>query len=195
MLTDKEKTGILTKLGYLKLKDMGCLEISTEVNIHTWLLPTSAIRQNTRHHFIDVLGIELEYLPPSKQKINENGYKVKTQRILRGIEIKVSKSDFKNGFIQLGCHYNYLLTPKGLINPLKTPKEIGLIEGDVTLEKLSTIKKTQTHWLGLLKLIRKPTRKEVPERIIDLCESQISRTLTNQTTRWILEGLYKQENT
>jgi hypothetical protein len=48
--------------------------------------------------------------------------------VLRGIEVKVSKSDFKNGFICTSANYNYVLVPTKLVSPSIMPKGVGLIE-------------------------------------------------------------------
>ena len=50
------------------------------------------------------------------------------QNILRGIEVKVSRADFRNGFFCTGCNYNYLLTPMRLVSPSILPTGVGLIE-------------------------------------------------------------------
>jgi hypothetical protein len=50
------------------------------------------------------------------------------QNILKGIEVKISRSDFKNGFICSGCNYHYLLTPIRLVAPYEVPEGVGLIE-------------------------------------------------------------------
>jgi hypothetical protein len=71
MTSDKKKTNMLTKLGYLFLKNMGCYEISTEVKIPWTLIPNisgwEVYKKNRRHTFIDLVGLQFEYLPVSKQ--------------------------------------------------------------------------------------------------------------------------------
>ncbi len=53
----------------------------------------------------------------------------KQQYQLRGIECKVSYSDYKNGYCILP-EYTYLLAPKGVIPVKELPKKIGLLEFD-----------------------------------------------------------------
>lgn len=49
--------------------------------------------------------------------------------IIRNIEVKVSKSDFQSGYSVMG-DYNYVMTPKGLLDIDDLPGPIGLIEVD-----------------------------------------------------------------
>ncbi len=48
--------------------------------------------------------------------------------VLRGVEVKVSRGDYLNGFTCTGCNYNYLLTPMRLLSPIEVPGGVGLIE-------------------------------------------------------------------
>ncbi len=73
---------------------------------------------------IDVVGVGLKYFQWNQHKIQDeliDDFKLtKPEKyeigynILRGIEVKVSKSDFKNGFICTGTNYNYVLAPMRL---------------------------------------------------------------------------------
>ena len=64
------------------------------------------------HTVIDTLGIEF-------------GQKTK----LKGVEVKVSRQDFKNGFCMYP-EYTYLMTPKDMLDKDEVPKYIGLVEVD-----------------------------------------------------------------
>ena len=207
MIPDREKTILLTKLGYLQLKNMGCFEVSTEVNVPTYykfpptIFEKDPVIVNQRHHIIDLIGIEYEYLPPSKQckeKVWSNIFKEMIEQkiikkpILRGIEVKVSRSDFKNGFIHVGCHYNYLMVPKGLIQPKEVHKYVGIIEVD--LDNCG-VRKFGGFYSGYeligVKITRNPKRQPVSDLAIERCRTQISTTLTNQTKRWLVQTLSK----
>ncbi len=202
-MSDREKTALITKLGYLYLYNMGCHEISTEVKVPWFLIPnvsgSDVYVKNRRHTKIDIIGIEDEYLPPSKQYVEKVwseildrmiDKKVIKKPILRGIEIKVSKSDFKNGFIHMGCHYNYLMVPKGLVSPKEVDKSVGLIEVDL---KTCGIKKHTSPFYGCslvgVELIRNPKRQVVAEKACEHVFEQIPRSLTNQVKRWLMEDL------
>jgi len=204
MKTDREKTILLTKLGYLQLKNMGCFEVSTEVNVPTYykfpptIFEKDPVIVNHRHHIIDLIGIEYEYLPISKQYKKELWSDVLQKKIikkiikkpiLRGIEIKVSKSDFKSGFIHVGCHYNYLMVPKGLIQPKEVHKYIGIIEVD--LDNYCVKKFDFGYELIGVKIIRNPKRQPVSNLAIERCRDQISTSLTNQTKRWLIQDLLR----
>ena len=191
-------------MGYLQLKNMGCFEVSTEVNVPTYYKSLSVFEEdpvivNHRHHIIDLIGVEYEYLPISKQykeefwsdilekKITK---KIIKKPILRGIEIKVSRSDFKNGFIHVGCHYNYLMVPKGLVQRKEVHKYVGIIEVD--LDNCG-VKKFSGFYSGYeligVKIIRKPKRQPVSDLAIGHCRAQIATSLTNQTKRWLIQDL------
>ncbi|NIN53507.1 MAG: hypothetical protein GTO23_10200 [Nitrososphaeria archaeon] len=90
------------------------------------------------HTVIDVCGVGLKYFPHSKRHLRQGDFHdfdlANPQKyeyghnILRGIEIKVSRSDFRNGFICSGCNYHYVLTPMRMLAPYEVPKGVGLIE-------------------------------------------------------------------
>jgi hypothetical protein len=48
---------------------------------------------------------------------------------IRGIEVKVSYSDFRNGFCIMP-EYTYVLAPKGIVPVNELPKKVGLLEFD-----------------------------------------------------------------
>jgi len=83
---------------------------------------------------IDVLGIGSKdilapdekwthIIPNSKKKVGE-------ETVIRGIEVKVSRSDFKNGYVQTGLDYHYLLCPELLVKKSEIPKHFGLLYWD-----------------------------------------------------------------
>jgi len=79
------------------------------------------------HHIVDVCGIGERFYNFNDSSLGRGEYEV-TRNILRGIEVKVSRSDFRNGFICTACNYNYLLTPMRLVAPWEVPKGVGLVE-------------------------------------------------------------------
>jgi len=187
-MTDRETTILLTKLGFLYLKKMGCYNISTEIPI---LIRDHYQHENDRHYHIDVLGISKKYIPYKEQK-DEN---VKWFNVLRGIEIKVSKSDFKNGFIHGGCHYNYLMILKGLIEPSQVHTDVGIIEVDletvaVKKPKFTTMQ-NQGFYLSGIQITRKPKPKKAEDWLVERILNSISDTLTNQAKRWLVDELTK----
>ena len=195
-MKDSEKTRLLTKIGYLFLGNMGCFEIGTEIKIlHRWL--TDPVNELDKHHTIDLIGVAYKYLPPSKQykekvqgNYGEYERTVNKKPITRGIEIKVSRSDFKNGFIHTGCNYNYLMYPQGLIKPSEIIKSVGLIEVD--LEKFNLTKGRRPFYgysLEGLKIVRKPKRTEISEKQLNRMWGQIGNALTLQVKIWLRDEL------
>jgi len=217
-LTDREKTNILTKIGYLWLKNKGCYAICTEMTVRTWFNRPwrdnyktdeehkAALKaweeetggQHNNHYIIDLLGIQTEYQKPTYDT-TQNGitnYQVNKQDILRGIEIKVSRKDFKNGFIHSGCNYNYLLIPKGLVEPEEVNKNVGILEVDLQQPTIKTTKwfSHTTYELPCLTIIRKPKRHEkIDENAVNNAKVTMIENLTNQTKLWLIQELSKNE--
>lgn len=172
----------MTKIGFLFLERMGCFNVSTEVSILSTLKKN---HKTDKHHIIDVLGLQWQYFPPTYPHKGVN-----KKLILRGIEVKVSKNDYNNGFIQSGCHYHYLIIPKGLIEENKVPFGVGVIEVDLQNFKVKVYKnRINSYSLIGVQIIQKPKRNIVDDVTIKYCKSQISETLTNQTKRWLVEEL------
>ena len=207
-MSDREATLLLTKIGFLYLKKMGCHTISTEIHIP---IRDHYLTGKDSHYAIDLLGISKKYIPYKQQKEHKklvygdkevDGGVIKFHNVLRGIEVKVSRGDFNNGFIHGGCHYNYLLVPKGLIKPSEVHSDIGIIEVDfeqlaVIHPKYVTMQNQGFHLSGI-QIGRKPKRKQIDGWVVDRCFSQIGETLTNQAKRWLVETfnsqLKKEEN-
>jgi len=197
-MKDSEKTALLTKIGYLQLKSMGCHTISTEVHIPLLL---TVLRdwenKQDKHYNVDLMGIGWKYLPPSKQYkikvqgINDQWYdrNIVKEPILRSIEIKVSRSDFKNGFVHCSAHYNYIMTPKGLINLKEVYSDIGVIEVDLDNFQFRKRRRSYPHEFEGLEIVRNPVFKNIPNIVVEDISSQIGVTLTNQVNRWLMEEL------
>jgi len=191
-MKDREKTNLLTKIGYMFLGNQNCFEISTEVKVYYWGLRNYDIEPD-KHYIIDLVGVGWKYLPPSKQyTITETtipGFEyertINKEPITRGIEIKVSKSDFKNGFIHCGCHYNYLLVPQGLIEKKDVFVDVGIIEVDLENFQYEKIRRPYPDKLHGLKVTRNPKHRNIPPRAIEYVQSQIPHSLTNQALRWV----------
>ena len=84
----------------LFLKNHLCDEIAPEVKIYP---ARTLFNKNPmdRHHSIDVCGVGVKY----RHSQNPHEPMIK-EPIIRGIEIKISRGDFRNGFIHSGCNYN-----------------------------------------------------------------------------------------
>lgn len=126
----------LKQVGKLWLFNQMCHMVDTEVKLNQLGLHRYFELDNKK--VIDVVGVGLKYFPWRKRKIKDEEYDdfelPKPDQydigynVLRGIEVKVSKSDFKNGFICTSSNYNYVLAPTKLVSPSIMPKGVGLIE-------------------------------------------------------------------
>lgn len=76
----------------------------------------------------------------------------KKQEYTYGIEAKVSRADFNNGYCTR-CNYNYVICPNGLIDKKELPDYVGLIYGDV--ENIEFITNAREHRLQGVTLIKK----------------------------------------
>jgi hypothetical protein len=172
---DRDKTELLTKIGFLYLKQMGCYAIGTEIHL---LHRQYDLENRLDHHFIiDLLGIEYEYLPNPPHDI------------LRGVEVKVSRSDYKKGFIHHGCTFNYILAPKGLIQISELEKTVGLIEVDPNFKIISCSSPIHSYALSGVFVTKNARREEINQDNIMRCKGQIAESLTNQVKRWLISEL------
>ena len=126
----------LKQVGKLWLYNQMCHMVDTEVKLNQLGLHRYLELDNKK--VIDVVGVGLKYFPWGKRKIqdaeyddfklsNPDQYEI-GYNVLRGIEVKVSRGDFKNGFVCTSANYNYVLAPTKLVSPSIVPRGVGLIE-------------------------------------------------------------------
>jgi len=126
----------LKQVGRLFLLNQGCHTVETEVRLNQMGLQRLDVLDNKK--VVDVLGVGLRYSPYSHGRARSDKCEDFTLsqpdlydvgiNVLRGLEVKVSRGDFRNGFICAGCNYNYVLTPTRLVSPGILPRGVGLIE-------------------------------------------------------------------
>lgn len=126
----------LKQVGKLWLYNQMCHMVDIEIKLNQLGLHRYLELDNKK--VVDVIGVGLKYFPWKRRKIQDEKYDdfelSKPEQydigynVLRGIEVKVSKSDFKNGFICTSANYNYVMTPTKLVSPSIIPKGVGLIE-------------------------------------------------------------------
>ena len=147
----------LKLLGIQYLDQQNCRLVATEIYVRKsasdhWLDGDTKIKKKADHYHqyldgiesrlkedndsdskwvIDVLGIGTKdilvpdekwthIIPHSKKKAGE-------ETVIRGIEVKVSRADIKNGFCQTGLNYHYILCPELLVKKSEVPKHVGLL--------------------------------------------------------------------
>jgi hypothetical protein len=176
-MSDREKTKLLTKIGFLFLKQMGCYAIGTEISIHR--REYDLVESGDCHYIMDLLGVEQEY------------WREGSRDITRGIEVKVSRSDFRKGFIHHGCTFNYLMMPVDLVKKDELPSGIGLIEVDLPEFNVHTIKGggTWTFVMSGVAVTKNARRESADPEAIQRCKQDIARKLTNQTKWWLIAEL------
>lgn len=179
LLPETELTKTLKKAGMLFLKNNLCDLIAPEVKV--W--PLRTLEEVGKHRIIDLCGAGNKYTEYASRKENDPT----RFRILRGIEIKVSREDFKNGFIHTGCNYHYLLITKGLIKNSEVDNKIGIIEYDQ--EHFSVKKVQMKYWFKGFNVIRPPQFQKITEQMLKYVENQIARCATNQMLQWAREDL------
>lgn len=175
-------------LGKAFLLNQGCHLVGTEIKLNNFGLKRYSDLDN--HTIIDVCGVGLKYLPQGKKRIQQEGlinFELRDDNkyeygynILRGIEVKVSRPDFRNGFVCSGCNYHYILTPMRLVAPHEVPKGIGLIEFNKykfscklnVVESKNRVKRP--FLIKGLRVIKKPVYRNVPQFQIDNAIEKIS---------------------
>jgi hypothetical protein len=102
--------------------------------------------------------------------------------VLRGVEVKVTRGDFRAGFACSGCNYHYLLTPMRLLAPSEVPKGIGLIEYNKhkwSCERDESLPDRPYKFNGL-RVLKHPTYRELPRFQVDGAISQLAQKTLQQ---------------
>jgi len=171
----------LQKVGMAYLYNQNCDMVATECAVrksHNWGNDEKQ-HELDAHYIIDVLGVGKKFIP---LHLRDNNIEWSDQRtydnILRGIEVKTSRSDFRNGFITTGCNYHYLLTPMRLVIKHELPKWFGLIEYN---KYKFNIKGGMVRFdIEGLRIVKRPKLKVITE-------SQYNRGVTSVSTRLSVE--------
>jgi len=160
---------ILQKIGMAYLYNQNCYMVATECAVRknaVYSLSGKSRDNETHkldaHYIIDVLGVVRRFIPLHLRDENVEWHNQKTyDNILRGIEVKVSRSDFRNGFVTTGCNYHYLLTPMRLINKADLPNWFGLLE--YNKYKFNITGGLVRFYIEGLRIIKKPKFKEITD--------------------------------
>ena len=161
--------------------------VDTEVKLNRLGLERYTEMDNKK--VIDVGGIGLKHLPLKRVRFKNGEYdhfNLPDHRryecafnVLRGIEVKVSRSDFRNGFICTSCNYNYVLTPTKLVSPSIIPKGVGMIEYNkykfkVEVNEEREVLNDRPFKIHGLKIIKRPTYRHIPQFQIDHAIAKIA---------------------
>lgn len=184
-MTETNLHKFLKDIGMAYLFNQNCFLVATEVHVnpHGQRLDSPL----DKHFIIDVCGIGEKYIPYNPFTERGNNYKY---NVVRGIEVKVSRADFKNGFICSGCNYNYLMVPEALVWSCEVPKEVGIIKVDV--KKFSvTFEPAPTYRFNFkgVRIVRKPTFKKIEQYQIDNALSSIARRSSRELITRVAKNL------
>jgi hypothetical protein len=161
--------------------------VDTEVKLNRLGLDQYTEMDNKK--VIDVVGIGLKHLPLKRVRFKNGEYDYFNLpdyrryecafNVLRGIEVKVSRSDFRNGFICTSCNYNYVLTPMKLVSPSLIPKGVGLIEFNRYKFKVEVNNEKETtndrpFRINGLRILKRPRYRHIPQFQIDHAIAKIA---------------------
>ena len=177
----------LKQVGKLWLYNQLCHMVDIEVKLNQLGLDRYLEIDNKK--VIDVIGVGLKYFPWKRRKtqdedydnfklINPEQYDI-GYNILRGIEVKVSKSDFKSGFVCTSANFNYVMTPTKLVSPSLLPKGVGLIEYNkykFGIEKNEDDREiSRPYKIKGVRVVKRATYRHIPQFHIDHVISVIAQ--------------------
>ena len=169
----------------LLLINMGCHTVEEEVPLNRLGLTPFTGLDNKK--VIDVLGVGLRYREPETRGEGFEGFDLgDPQRylfgynVLRGVEVKVSRSDYRNGFVCSGCNYNYVLTPTRLVSSRELPRGVGLVEFNrykfsCGLREEGEARDGRPFNLSGLRVVRRPSYRRVPQFQVDHVVAEVAR--------------------
>jgi hypothetical protein len=172
----------LKDIAILWLLNQGCFIADTEVP-----LSQVGLRRYTEFDnktIVDAVGVGLRFRGENGKDEASDDFDPNSlagaeagECVLRGIEVKVTRSDFRAGFACSGCNYHYLLTPLRLLAPSEVPKGIGLIE--YNKHKWScepdNSHPDRPYKISGLRILKHPSYRELPRFQIDGVIAQLAR--------------------
>ncbi|HUS78859.1 MAG TPA: hypothetical protein VM050_09385 [Patescibacteria group bacterium] len=189
-MVESELHGFLKKVGAAFLLNQGCFLVDTEV-------PLTRFGQRRHgelddHHVIDVCGVGERLSRAPRTLTLEEGlgsYDCEVaENVLRGVEVKVSRSDFRGGLICSGCNYHYVLTPMRLVSPWEVPRGVGLVEFNRYKFSAEPTEEGRIRFRGL-RVVRKPTFRRVNHYQVDNATAHIIRQTSEQAMNEVLQGI------
>jgi hypothetical protein len=181
----------LKKVGAAFLLNQGCFLVDIEVPLSRF--GQRRIHELDEHHVIDVCGVGERFVKPQDtpdEGVDPRRLEVR-QNVLRGIEVKVSRNDFRNGFFCTGCNYNYLLTPMRLVGPGSLPPGVGLIEYN-RYKFSAELREERSFGFRGLRVVRKASFRRISRYQVDNATSFMIRrrneNLPEEMLRKLTEG-------
>jgi len=165
--------GFLKVVGKAFLMNQGCFLVDTEVSLSRF--GQTRLHDLDGHHVIDVCGVGERFKKVRGRPNGEGpgGYEV-AENVLRGVEVKVSRSDFRNGFVCTGCNYNYLLTPMRLVAPWEVPRGVGLVEYNRHKFDVELAEEGRLSFRGL-RVVKNPSFRSIGRHQVDSATSFMIR--------------------
>jgi len=186
----------LKQVGRLFLLNQGCHTVETEVALNQLGLQRLGELDNKK--VVDVLGVGLKYGPAGGEEAGEGceGYNPPRPgsvevglNVLRGVEVKVSRGDFRNGFVCTGCNYNYVLAPARMVSPGLMPRGVGLVEYNRYKFKCEPIEEAEgrPYRLEGLRVVRRARYRVVPRFQVDHAVAAVAERRLSEARRAALE--------
>ncbi|NQT08506.1 hypothetical protein HQ586_05460 [Candidatus Bathyarchaeota archaeon] len=179
--------GFLKRVGAAFLLNQGCFLVDTEVPLSRF--GQTMLHDLDGHHVIDVCGVGERFfrLREGREELGPGDYEV-TQNILRGVEVKVSRGDFRNGFVCTACNFNYLLTPMRLVAPWEVPRGVGLVEYNRYKFDLELTEEDVFRFRGL-RVVKKASFRRTSRFQVDNATAFIAKRRTEEARKVLLAEL------
>ena len=186
-LVESDLHGFLKRVGSAFLLNQGCFLVETEVPLCRF--GQTMLHDLDCHRVIDVCGVGERFfrLGDAGDELGPGDYEV-ARNILRGIEVKVSRSDFRNGFVCTACNYNYLLTPMRLVAPWEVPRGVGLVEYNRYKFDAELDEEGCFRFRGL-RVVRRPSFRRISCFQVDNATSCIARRMNGRGQGPLLQDL------
>jgi len=177
----------LKNVAVLWLLNQGCFLADTEV-----ALSQVGLRRYTEldnKTIVDAVGVGLRFRAENGKGEGSDDFDSSSlagseagECVLRGVEVKVTRGDFRAGFACSGCNYHYLLTPMRLLTPSEVPKGVGLIEYNKHKWSCERDESHPDHPYKFngLRVLKHPNYRELPRFQVDGAISQLAQKTLHQ---------------
>lgn len=172
---------LLKRVGMAWLYNQQCFMVADEIYVYK---DYGERHELDNHYIMDVVGVGKKFINyVERTDINES-YKT----LLRGIEVKISRGDFKNGFCTTGCNYHYVLTPMRLINKAELPIWVGLLEYNKYKYGIRYLETGKFEIKGI-RVVKKPRFKEISSYQLERATRGVDARLSTLVKRNLVDLL------